>query len=92
MFIVVAYDIAEPERLRRVAKVMEDFGDRVQQSIFEMDVDHTTFKKMKHRTESQLNMEEDGVKYFFLCERCAGKVECIGLNAEKTPEGTHQIL
>jgi CRISPR-associated protein Cas2 len=92
MFIVVAYDIADPQRLRRVAKVMEDFGDRVQQSIFEMDCGLSTFERMRYRTELLLNMEEDGVKYFFLCERCAGRSEYIGLTVERTPDNQYQIL
>ncbi len=92
MFIIVAYDIADPNRLRQVAKVMEDYGDRVQQSIFEIEAGQTVFERMRQRTEAILNMEEDGVKYFFLCEKCIGRIESIGFNADRTLEGDFHIL
>ena len=83
MFILVAYDIAEPSRLRKIAKIMEDYGDRVQYSVFEMDIDFKIFQTMKRRTEAVLHKDEDGVKYFFLCKRCAGQVEAMGLEGER---------
>ena len=92
MFIVVAYDIADNRRLHRVAKIMEDYGDRVQLSIFEMDVDRSRFEQMRRRTEAELEMEEDGVKYFFLCERCCGRIEVLGSEAERTQAGPYQVL
>ena len=39
MFILLSYDIADsPERLRKVAKICENYGVRVQKSVFELDI------------------------------------------------------
>jgi CRISPR-associated protein Cas2 len=92
MFILVAYDIADNRRLQRIAKIMEDYGDRVQYSVFEMEVDRTTFRQMRQRTEDVLEADEDGVKYFFLCDRCAGRVDVLGQDAERTGESPFRLL
>ena len=92
MFVLVAYDIADNKRLQRIAKIMEDYGDRVQYSVFEMEVDRSTFRQMRQRTENVLEEDEDGVKYFFLCERCAGRVEVLGQDAEKAGEFPFRVL
>jgi CRISPR-associated protein Cas2 len=92
MFILAAYDIADEKRLQRVAKIMQDYGDRVQLSIFEMELDRPAFEKLRRRTESVLDPDEDGVKYFFLCERCAGRVDVLGREAERTPDDGFRVL
>ena len=92
MFVLVAYDIADNRRLQRVAKIMEDYGDRVQYSVFEMEVDRSTFRQMRQRTEDELEENEDGVKYFFLCDRCAGRIDVVGQYAERTGEFSFRVL
>jgi CRISPR-associated protein Cas2 len=78
MNMIVAYDIADPKRLYRVAKIIKDYGFRVQKSIFEVKLNNKKFLEMKARIESEIQMDEDGVKYFPLCEKCAGTLENIG--------------
>ena len=92
MFVLVAYDIADNRRLQRIAKIMEDYGDRVQYSVFEMDVEQATFREMKRRTERVLEEEVDGVKYFFICERCAGRIDVVGYDADRTEQASSRIL
>lgn len=78
MNMVVAYDIADPRRLQRIAKVMKDYGLRVQKSIFEVEVTEQQFKEMRKRAEAELLPEEDGVKFFPLCGRCCDTVITFG--------------
>ncbi len=78
MDMIVAYDIADPKRLNRVAKIIKDYGTRVQKSIFEVKLDDNRFMEMKARIEGEIEPAEDGVKYFPLCEKCAGTIENIG--------------
>jgi CRISPR-associated protein Cas2 len=78
MQMVIAYDIAHPRRLQRVAKVLKDYGLRVQNSIFEVEISPATFRELRQRTEALLDPMEDGVKYFPLCGRCSGLVLNIG--------------
>lgn len=84
MNMIIAYDIAHPRRLQRVARVLKDYGVRVQRSVFEVDIDPARFRLLRHRTEALLDPAEDGVKYFPLCGRCSGLVFCIG------PDGSLQ--
>jgi len=59
MNMIVAYDIADEKRLTRVAKVMMDYGVRVQKSIFEVDVSQKVFRELKSRLEEIILFEED---------------------------------
>ncbi len=92
MNMIVAYDIADPRRLNKVAKVVKDYGIRVQKSIFEVDVDGKLFLEMKARIEELIEASEDGVKYFPLCEKCAGTVEIIGQGFFVDPDEEFYVL
>lgn len=89
---IVAYDIADPRRLNKVAKLIKDYGVRVQKSIFEVDVDDRRFTEMKARIEELIEAYEDGVKYFPLCEKCAGTVEIIGQGVFVDPDEEYYVL
>ena len=83
---IVAYDIADPRRLSKVAKIMLDYGVRVQKSIFEVTVNKRIFAELKKRVEGVIVPEDDGVKYFPVCEKCAGTVEIIGQGQFTDPD------
>jgi CRISPR-associated protein Cas2 len=70
MNMLITYDIADTRRLQRVAKVMLDYGLRVQRSIFEADLSPVQFRELRIRTEAEMDRREDGVKYFPLCKQC----------------------
>jgi len=91
MNMIVAYDIADDKRLIRIAKVMLDYGVRVQKSIFEVNVTPPVFREIKERVEKIIVAEEDGVKYYPLCERCAGTVEIIGQGNFTDPDCEYYI-
>ena len=86
MNMIVAYDIANPKRLNKVAGVLLDYGVRVQKSIFELAINDKVFTEMKARIESVIVREEDGVKYFPVCEKCAGTLEIIGQGQFTDPD------
>ncbi|MBW2739408.1 MAG: CRISPR-associated endonuclease Cas2 [Deltaproteobacteria bacterium] len=92
MNMIVTYDIADPRRLNRVAKVIKDYGIRVQKSKFEVTVDNKTFVEMKARIEDTIEPAEDGVKYFPVCERCAGTLEIIGQGIFIDPDEEYYVL
>jgi CRISPR-associated protein Cas2 len=89
---IVAYDIADPRRLNKVAKVIKDYGIRVQKSIFEVAVNNNLFLEMKSRIEDIIEPTADGVKYFPLCEKCAGTVEIIGQGIFIDPDEEFYVL
>lgn len=92
MNIIVAYDIANPSRLNRIAKVIKDYGVRVQKSMFEITVDHTSFSEMKARVEKIIESSENGVKYFPICEKRSGKLEIIGEGIFVDPNKEYYLL
>ncbi len=65
---VIAYDIADPKRLSRIARIMKDYGMRVQKSIFIADIDSIQFTRMRYRAEKVMDLKDDAVKYFPLCD------------------------
>ena len=88
---IVAYDIADERRLSRIAKIICDYGVRVQKSIFEVTVDPGIFEEMKARVDDVIVPEEDGVKYFPLCGRCAETVEIIGQGIFTDPDEEYYV-
>ena len=91
MNMIVAYDIADERRLSRIAKIICDYGVRVQKSIFEVTVDPGIFEEMKARVDDVIVPEEDGVKYFPLCGRCAETVEIIGQGIFTDPDEEYYV-
>ena len=81
MNMIVAYDIADPKRLNKIARIMKDFGYRVQKSIFETEIDERLFAEMRRRVELVMVSQVDGVKYFPLCDRCADTLVALGVCA-----------
>ena len=63
---LVSYDICDPKRLRRVAKVLEGFGTRLQYSVFECPLDGLRFEKLKTALQDELNHEQDQVLFVTL--------------------------
>ncbi len=92
MKMLVAYDIADPRRLYRVAKVMKDYGLRLQLSVFEVEMTPVRFKEMRHRIEAQLEWSEDGVKFFPLCKQCDESWLAIGMNVNHCETRPFAIL
>jgi CRISPR-associated protein Cas2 len=91
MNMIVAYDIADPKRLAKIAKIMKDYGTRVQKSIFEATVKGHIIDEMRRRVEETIIPEEDGVKYFPLCAKCSDTVEVIGQGVFIDPDEEYYI-
>ncbi len=75
---LIIYDIRDPRRLRRVSKVMEKYGVRVQKSVFESKCSEKAIKKMRREALREIE-EEDSVITFNLCPRCWQKRRQIGV-------------
>ena len=91
MKMLIVYDIAHPRRINRVAKVLKDYGLRVQKSVFEVDVTVARFSELRRRVEYFIEPDEDGVKYLPLCGHCPGLLHAIG-QAYEQPDGQFCIL
>ena len=79
MFYLVTYDIADDQRRTKVAKILEDFGDRVQYSVFEMELERMDqVDEMQARLAKVIDPELDGVRIYFLCQGCRTKISILG--------------
>jgi CRISPR-associated protein Cas2 len=67
---IVAYDISNPKRLRKVATCCEDFGVRKQLSVFLCRLTATDFVRLRSRLYDLVNLEEDQVFCIPLCGKC----------------------
>ena len=76
--IIASYNISDPLRLNRVAKVMKDYGERVLKSVFECVLDEERYKEMKRKIEDLIEREEDSVRYYFICDKCLQLLEYLG--------------
>ena len=91
MMIVVSYDVsttsaAGRRRLRRMAKVCCDFGQRVQNSVFECQLDPTQWSMLKLRLLGICNAEEDSLRFYFLGANWRGGVEHHGTKKVRDPD------
>jgi CRISPR-associated protein Cas2 len=75
---IVCYDIADEGRRGRAAKVLLDFGRRLEESVFAMNLDEELYGRMKERLGRVVEEMEDTVHVFPLCGACAGKMEVMG--------------
>jgi CRISPR-associated protein Cas2 len=72
MFVVVAYDITHDRRRLQVMKKMKGYGEHVQESVFECDVNPAVYRKL-------IKPEEDNVRIYHLCRADAERIEEIGV-------------
>jgi CRISPR-associated protein Cas2 len=79
---LVAYDICNPKRLRKVAQTCEDFGFRRQYSVFLCRLAAVDLVKLKSRLYDLINLQEDQVLFIPLCNRCVAQIEALGRPVE----------
>lgn len=68
---LVAYDVPDDRRRGRVAKKLKSFGERVQYSLFECDLDGKALLRMRRAVEGALDFSEDRLQIIPLCGACA---------------------
>jgi CRISPR-associated protein Cas2 len=92
MLVVVTYDVStESEdgrrRLRRVAKLCEDFGQRVQKSVFECLVDAAQWVELRARLIGEIEAGVDSLRFYFLGDNWHRRVEQVGAKVSYDPQG-----
>ena len=83
MLILVTYDVstetrAGRKRLRRVAKVCQGYGQRVQKSVFECQVDLAQYEELERSLVAEINEEEDNLRLYRLTEPVDQRVKQFG--------------
>lgn len=92
MMTLVSYDVCTVDnkgktRLRKVAKECQNYGQRVQNSVFEIDVDYSTFLKLKDRLEKLIDPKQDSLRIYYLGNNWQKRIEHFGAKETYNPEG-----
>ena len=92
MLVVVAYDVnteteAGKRRLRQVAKVCENHGQRVQFSLFECLVDNAQWVQLRAKLVTAIEPATDSLRFYFLGTEWQRRVEHVGAKVSYDPEG-----
>ena len=90
--VLITYDVetttaAGRKRLRLVAKQCVNYGQRVQNSVFECVLDPAQFAELKHRLESIIDSKTDSLRYYYLGNNWKNKVEHTGSKQGYDVEG-----
>jgi CRISPR-associated protein Cas2 len=78
MFYAICYDVTDDRRRQEVAKVLKDFGCRVQLSVFEANLDPQELERLKTRVHRLLDPQEDTLRIYPLCAACSERVLVLG--------------
>lgn len=92
MFVLVTYDVATSDRegrkrLRRVARACEDWGQRVQLSVFECRVDPAQFADLRKRLVDLIDPRTDSLRFYQLGSNWKGGVEHVGVKPSQDFDG-----
>jgi len=96
MLLLVTYDVntqdtAGRSRLRKVAKTCVNYGQRVQNSVFECNVDAAQARILKNELEKLIDQEKDSLRFYELGNRYHNKVDHIGAKGGYDAEGILMI-
>ncbi len=92
MMVLISYDVstldnAGKTRLRKVAKECQNHAQRVQNSVFEADLDYSSFLKLKDRLIKLIDPGKDSLRFYYLGNNWKKRVEHIGVKETYDPEG-----
>ena len=92
MLVVVVYDInitseTGSKRLRKVAKACKNYGQRVQNSVFECLVDPGQWTILRDKLIRIIDEEKDSLRFYFMGKNWRRRVEHVGAKASYDPEG-----
>lgn len=91
--VLITYDVSTetPEgrrRLRRVARACEDYGQRVQFSVFECDLDPARWTALRARLIDEIDPVTDSLRFYMLGSNWRRRVEHVGAKPAMNPDGT----
>jgi CRISPR-associated protein Cas2 len=75
--VVVSYDIADEKRRRKIADTLENFGVRVQASVFECFIDADSFSRLRREVAELILPDDDSVHYYPICAKDRAVVQIL---------------
>lgn len=93
MLVLITYDVNTKDktgekRLRKVARICENYGQRVQNSVFECLLDSAQSKFIKAELLSVIDEDKDSLRFYYLGKQYESKIEHYGAKVSYRPEGT----
>lgn len=93
MYMLITYDVntetkAGKKRLRQVAKICVDYGQRVQNSVFECSIDPALFCVVKDKLLNTIDPNIDSLRFYFLGNNYKSKIEHYGAKSTYFPDDT----
>ena len=84
MMVLISYDVSTADksgktRLRKVAKECQNHAQRVQNSVFEANLDYSSYMKLKDRLIKLFDQEHDSLRFYYLGNKYQTKIEHIGM-------------
>ncbi|MBQ8974859.1 MAG: CRISPR-associated endonuclease Cas2 [Oscillospiraceae bacterium] len=92
MMVLISYDVSTTDaagrkRLRQVAKACQNHAQRVQNSVFEADLDYGSFMKLRQTLVDTIDEKKDSLRFYYLGNNWKKRVEHIGAKQTYDPEG-----
>jgi len=81
-FVLVSYDVVKDGRRNKIATILEDYGRRLQYSVFECELDQEHLDEMRQRLLKTYCPEEDKIGLYHLCRDCVQRRELYGEHEE----------
>ncbi len=96
MMVLITYDIvttkkAGAKRLRRIAKICTNYGQRVQYSVFECSLEPSKWVSVRQQLINEIKEEEDSLRFYFLGANWKKRIEHIGAKEGYDVEGTLMV-
>lgn len=93
MMVLITYDVntetdAGKKRLRKIAKECENYGQRVQNSVFECLIDPARLKHLQARLKNLIDKDKDSLRYYYLGDNWKPRVQHVGAKPSLDLEGT----
>ena len=90
---IISYDITSNKLRRKIAKELENYGIRVQYSVFECNIDKTRLKEVYAKMVNLMKEVEDGsVRFYELCQNCEHKVHVIGCDHREEKYSREDVI
>lgn len=96
MMVLITYDVNTEDaggrkRLRQIAKQCVNYGQRVQNSVFECVLDAAQCQVLQHKLVQLMDPEKDSLRFYYLGNHYKTKIEHFGAKATYEPEGVLMV-
>ncbi len=76
---VVSYDIKDDKRRTKIHKILKDYGQWIQYSVFECNIDKASYLRLRARLDDVVELDkEDSIRFYFLCAEDVRRIERLG--------------